>query len=152
MPKFGKSSTERLNTLDPRLKAILNEVIKYFDFSIIEGHRPVPRQYELYRQGRKLLADGTYVKTGKTVTNIDGYKVKGKHNYTPSLAVDVAPYPIDFSNKGKARERFYFLMGMIKMEAEKQGVKIRFGLDWDGDNIYDDQSFDDLPHLEIIDD
>lgn len=150
MPKFGTSSQERLESCDPRLQSILTEVIRHFDFSVMEGHRPIERQMELYKQGREKNPDGTWTKVGHTVTNIDGMAIKGKHNYSPSLAVDIAPYPIDFSQREKARERFYYLMGMIRQEGERQGVELRFGLDWDGDGSFDDQSFDDLPHVEIV--
>jgi peptidoglycan L-alanyl-D-glutamate endopeptidase CwlK len=114
---------------------VLSGVIAYFDFSVLEGHRGTDRQYQLFQEGR---------------SQIDGINLIGKHNVFPSDAVDIAPYPIDFSDRGKARERFYFLMGMIKQEAERQGVKLRFGLDWDGDGDFDDQSFDDLGHVEIL--
>ena len=30
-------------------------------------------------------------------------------------------------------------------------IKIRWGGDWDSDNIMKDQTFNDLPHFEIID-
>jgi len=29
--------------------------------------------------------------------------------------------------------------------------KVRFGLDWNRNMIFDDQSFDDMPHMELID-
>lgn len=170
MPKFGKSSLERLETCDPRLQLVLNGVIRSFDFSVTEGHRPIAVQRKLYEIGRKKGADGTWTKIGHTVTNIDGLTVTGKHNVRPSLAADIAPYPIDYSDRGKARERFYFMMGMVRNEAEginamlpeinqvraESGLPalkpftLRFGLDWDGDGSFDDQSFDDLPHVEIV--
>ena len=38
MPKFGKSSTKKLETVHQDLQDILNEAIKYVDFGITEGH------------------------------------------------------------------------------------------------------------------
>lgn len=45
-------------------------------------YRSVEEQQKLYAQGRTV--------PGKVVTKIDGVKVKGMHNYTPSRAIDVA--------------------------------------------------------------
>jgi len=134
MASFGKSSQARLDTCDVRIQSVLNEVIKHFDFSVLEGHRSIEKQQQYFLEGKSKL---------------DGVNQKSKHQSFPSLAADIAPYPIDFSDKKKARERFYFLMGMVNMESIKQGVEIRFGLDWDGDGLFDDQSFDDLPHFEL---
>ena len=78
MPKFGKTSRKRLATCDERLQKVFNEVIKHVDCSILEGHRSGERQNKLYDEGK------TKVKFPK-----------GRHNNNPSLAVDVARYPID---------------------------------------------------------
>lgn len=45
-------------------------------------YRSVEEQQRLYAQGRTV--------PGKIVTNIDGIRVKGMHNFTPSHAIDVA--------------------------------------------------------------
>ena len=44
MPKFGKRSKERLKGVDAKLVNVLNEVVKYFDITIIEGLRTQERQ------------------------------------------------------------------------------------------------------------
>ena len=44
MPKFGKRSKERLATCDERLQEVFNEVIKFVDCSVLEGHREQERQ------------------------------------------------------------------------------------------------------------
>ena len=62
------------------------------------------------------------------------------------MAVDVCPYPIDWNNK----ERFYHFAGYVKGIADSMGIKIRWGGDWDGDTVFDDQSFHDLPHFELL--
>ncbi len=60
-----------------------------------------------------------------------------------------------FSGKTKDNARFYFLMGMVKITAKnliRKGIithDVRFGLDWDNDDIFTDQNFDDLPHFEL---
>jgi len=66
----------------------------------------------------------------------------------PSVAVDIAPYPIDWNNI----ERFAQLGGIIKGIAHTKGVKIRCGFDWDCDGDITDHSFMDWPHIELVDD
>lgn len=145
MPRFGLRSQSRLNTCHDDLKKICSEAIKYFDFSIIEGARPDEKQYQYYREGKSKL---------------DGINKRSKHQVTKenplSNAVDVSPYPIDFSNKLKAKARFYMLAGFMFMAADilyRNGEithKLRWGGDWDSDKDLEDQSFDDLPHYELV--
>jgi peptidoglycan L-alanyl-D-glutamate endopeptidase CwlK len=141
MPKFGNRSLERLSTCHRDLQAICNEVIKHYDFSVLEGNRTLEKQQQYYSEGKSKL---------------DGIKRKSKHQSMPSNAVDIAPYPIDFSNNGKAKARFYMLAGYMFMASEelyKKGKithKLRWGGDWDSDKDLSDQTFDDLPHFELI--
>ena len=89
----------------------MNEAIKEYDFSILEGHRTIERQQKLYKNGKSQL---------------DGINKKGKHNYNPSLAVDIAPYPIDW----KDVQRFKDLAKIIKRIAKEKEIKITWGGDW----------------------
>lgn len=128
MPSFSKLSAERLATCDERLQRILNEAIKRVDFTVICGHRDEEAQEEAFRLNRS--------------------KVRwpmSKHNRLPSLAVDVAPYPIDW----KDTARFARLAGYIERVAHEQGVTIRWGGDFNG-NWRSDDKFIDMPHLEIV--
>ena len=52
MPRFGKRSRKRLKGVDSRLVNVLNEVVKYFDITIIEGLRSQERQDELVAKGK----------------------------------------------------------------------------------------------------
>jgi len=70
-----------------------------------------------------------------------------KHNETPSMAVDMAPYPLDW----KDTKRFYFLAGLMFATADQLGFKIRWGGDWSMDMDFEDQKFNDLVHFELID-
>lgn len=129
MPKYGKRSTERLNTCDKRLQDLFNEVIKVIDVSILEGHRGQELQDLYFSQGKSKLS-----------------YPKGKHNSRPSKAVDSAPYPIDW----KDMKRFIYMAGIIKGIAHMQGTKIRQGIDWNGDNLFN-ESWIDAPHTELVD-
>ena len=62
------------------------------------------------------------------------------------MAVDVVPYPIDW----KDRARFYHFVGFVRGIASQKGIKIRTGADWDGDHLFNDQTFHDLPHFELL--
>jgi len=61
-------------------------------------------------------------------------------------AVDVAPYPIDWNDV----RRFYYLIGYIRGIADKLGINIRVGADWNGNGEIKDQNFHDLPHIELV--
>jgi len=129
MPEFGKKSLERIKGLHPDLQAILNQAINITDFTVLEGYRPKEVQDEYYRNGLSKLK-----------------WPESKHNKNPALAVDIAPYPVDWRDKA----RFHFLAGVIKAIAHKHGRKIRWGGDWDSDGDCKDQTFDDLPHFELM--
>lgn len=128
MPHFGRKSKERLYELDLELQEILQEAIKHFDFTILCGHRTEDQQNALYPKNTKVKWPNS------------------KHNAYPSLAVDVAPYPINWDD----RERFTYLAGLIMGIAKMKGIEIRWGGDWDSDTELDDNNFDDLPHFELL--
>ena len=128
MPRFGKRSKERLATCDKRLQDIFNEVIKKVDCSVLEGHRSEERQNKLLKEGKTKV----------------GYP-KGRHNASPSLAVDVAPYPIDWDD----RERFHLFAGYVLGVARGMGITLRWGGDWNMNFEVDDNKFDDFPHFEV---
>ena len=125
MPKFGKKSLAELRGLDSALVNVLNQAIKHFDFSVIEGMRSLETQTQY-------VADGV----SKTL--------KSKH--LDGAAVDIAPYPIDFDDT----ERFVYLGGFILGVASQLGVKLRWGLDWDMDTYTKDTKFRDIGHFELI--
>ncbi len=128
MPKFGKRSLERLETCDERIQSVMHELIKLMDVTVLEGHRSNERQAELLAAGKSKLGPG-----------------KSKHNQMPSLAIDIAPWPIDWDDA----ERFSYMAGLAKGIAHAQGVTLRWGGDWDSDGELSDNRFNDLPHLEI---
>tara|TARA_R100000781_G_scaffold13772_1_gene11807 strand:+ start:1767 stop:2183 length:417 start_codon:yes stop_codon:yes gene_type:complete len=138
MPKFGKRSRERLKGVDTKLVNVLNEVVKYYDITVIEGLRSQERQNELVKQGKSKTKFGKHV-AGK--------------------AVDIAPYPIDWDS----RDDFHYLGGWVLGIAAKLGVNVRWGGDWSSPSLdkdvmsgkeqrtTKDNGFDDLVHFEIID-
>lgn len=148
MYSFGKKSLEQLNTCHPDIQKILYRLIKFYDFSILEGLRTTQRQQELYFDGKS------------TLNGIDKLsKHQGRDSSGVSYAVDIMPWKKAsnaFSGHEKDDRRFYMMMGMVKAISEQliaEGLithKVRFGLDWDNDDTFRDQNFDDLPHFELI--
>jgi hypothetical protein len=137
MPKFGTVSSKNLATCDERLQKLFNEVVRHFDCTVVEGHRSVARQQALFAQGRTA--------PGAIVTQLDGVNKKGKHNYSPSKAVDVVPYPVNWND----HERMTYFAGFVKGIAAQMGLTVRWGGDWDGDTETSDENFRDLPHFEV---
>ncbi len=130
MPYFSKRSKSRLSTCDERLQEVFTEVIKHVDCSVLEGHRSKERQNKLYDKGR------TKVKYPN-----------GRHNSSPSKAVDVTPYPVDWED----RERQTLFAGFVIGIGRSMGYNLRWGGDWDMDFQVMDNRFDDFPHFEIRD-
>ena len=128
MARFGRRSKERLVTCEKDLQMLFNEVIKYVDCSVLEGHRNGERQNKLYEEG----------KTKVRYPN-------GRHNSSPSRAVDVTPYPVNW----KDRERQTLFAGFVLGIANQMGINIRWGGDWDQDFEVQDNKFDDFPHFEL---
>lgn len=139
MPRYSKASLAALGECDPRLQKVFLELIKHFDVKILEGHRTVAEQQKLYAQGRST--------SGEIVTQIDGVNRKGKHNYLPSKAVDIAPWPINWTDT----ERFVYAAGFIKGIAASMGIQLRWGGDWDQDTEVRDERFRDIGHFEVVD-
>jgi len=87
-------------------------------------------------------AQNEYFRTGRSKVEFPN----GKHNRKPSEAIDASPYPIDWQDT----KRFYYFAGIVKGVAAEMGIKIRWGGDWDSDNDFNDQTFMDLVHFELI--
>lgn len=130
MPQFGKKSRERRDTCDYRIRSILDEAIQVYDFSVLCGYRDEEEQDKAVREGH---------------SQVD--YPNSKHNTNPSLAVDIAPYPIDWED----RERFILLAGIITGIAHQKGYVIRWGGAWNGLSTMRKNKFNDLVHFEIID-
>jgi peptidoglycan L-alanyl-D-glutamate endopeptidase CwlK len=128
MPKFGKKSRSKLDTCDEDLQELFEVVVKYFDCSVLEGHRNMYWQDKYFNEGKSKLKFP-----------------KGKHNADPSNAVDVVPYPIDW----KDTDRMYYFAGFVKGVAAVMGIPIRWGGDWNNDTQVKDTGFKDLPHFEL---
>jgi len=127
MPKFSKTSIERLSTCHQDLQVLFGEVIKEFDCSIICGYRGKKEQEAAFERGTSKLK-----------------WPRSKHNITPAEAVDVMPYPIDWKDMEKFKLFGAYVKSRIR-ELKRQG-KIENDIIWGGDW----KNFKDYPHWEII--
>lgn len=129
MPKLSIASSQKLRECHPDLQRLIDEAAKSFDFTVICGHRGKAEQDKAFNEGRSKVQFPN-----------------SKHNALPSLAVDIVPYPIDWNDV----RRFYYMGGYVLGVAERLGIKVRWGGDWNGNFEIKDQNFHDLPHFELI--
>ena len=137
MYKFSKRSIQNLNTCHKDLRTLFNEVIKYYDCTIVCGHRNKEDQ------------DKAYAEEKSQVRWPDS-----KHNKYPSMAVDVAPYELNGIDWGKTQTSYFagFVKGVHAILYD-QGIithRLRMGIDWDSDNDINDTKFWDPCHFELI--
>jgi len=137
MYSFGGSSKERRDTCHPDLIAILDEAIKGpYDFAITCGHRNQAAQMVAYESG---LSQVNWPDS--------------RHNTYPSRAVDLAPYPINWSD----HPSFALLAGYVMATAERLLIegkishRLRWGGDWNTNGKTKDHKFSDFPHFELVD-
>lgn len=126
--RYSGRSRARLDDCHPSLQVLFDEVIKHIDCIILVGHRGMVDQNNAYHGGLSQLK-----------------YPQSKHNSVPAMAVDVAPYPLDW----KDTKGFYYFAGIVKGIASQLDINIRWGGDWDSDNDLNDQTFMDLIHFEL---
>lgn len=141
MPLLSATSRQRLLTCDSRLRDVLLSAIQVVDFTVMVGHRNKEDQ-------DRAVAEGKSQKPWPT----------GNHNSMPSRAVDIAPVYYDSSKMQidwKDLIAFGRIMGVVQCIAHQKNIRLRFGLDWDGDfrsvDRDPDESFLDAPHIELVD-
>jgi peptidoglycan L-alanyl-D-glutamate endopeptidase CwlK len=155
MPQFSSKSSTALNTAETDLIIIFNEVIRYFDCSVIYGNRSQMEQWELYKKGRAYnnnTLQWEIVDQSRVVTYKDGTINLSNHNYSPSRAVDVTPYPINWKDVNRLYLFAGYVLGVASRLKQEGHIlhNIRWGGDWDRDTLVLDETFLDLVHFEII--
>ena len=138
---YSNRSMAKLNSCHEDIVTLMIEVDKGYENTILEGARTTERQKKYFKEGKSKL---------------DGVTKLSKHQLTAdrpkSIAVDTAPWPVDWNDL----KRFYYYIGYVNGIADqlfregKMKHRIRCGADWDGDRSFKDQSFHDLPHVELI--
>lgn len=113
----------KLEQCDKRLQFIFRTVAKTERFLVVCSYRDQAAQDKAFSDGL------THEKWPNS-----------KHNVWPSQAIDIAPIPLDWSDK----EAFYRLGGVIVKVAAELGIPIKWGANF--------KTFSgDLGHYELID-
>ena len=124
------------------LQVVVDEAIKHIGFSLIDGKRDDAQQLALFNSGKSKL---------------DGISKRSKHQGRPrwalidpdagkSLAFDFIPWPFTTWEDRPiftAYAHFFLGIGIAK------GIELTWGGDWDKDFHWRDQTFHDLPHIEL---
>lgn len=123
---LGKSSQVKLATCHPELRRLVEDVVAQVDagalatagvrdLTVVCGYRGQREQDAAFAAGASELR-----------------WPDSRHNSVPAMAVDLAPYPIDWRN----RDAFLVLRGFVLARAAALGITLRT-IEWD------------LPHFEL---
>jgi len=155
MPRFGKASMSRYETLHPSLQIIMDEVIKVMDFTIVTGWRGRDDQNQCFNDGLsgKLWPDSKHNRMvdryGRPIDlQSDFQPAIGEDAVPESIAVDIAPWingHLVWNEK-----QLCFLVGYTLRVAHEMEIELRWGLDWDRDYDVVETKFRDAPHLELV--
>jgi peptidoglycan L-alanyl-D-glutamate endopeptidase CwlK len=128
MSTLDAASAARLRAAHPLLQQLFAAVAEETPIIILASQRGRADQEAAYKAGNSKARFG-----------------QSAHNWSPSVALDVAPAPLDWNN----RKAFIALSEIVLRIAEKMGIPIRWGGDWnmDGDKTTSDAW--DLPHYEL---
>ena len=142
MPQYSQISKERLSTAHYLQQYLWNEIIRYWDVTIVCGFRNQVEQDAAYAKG----ASTKCWPNSKHNTFSPIYPTRPE-----SLAVDVAPYDarIHGINWG-AIEEFKNLGFFVLGFAASKGIEITWGADWNKNYLVSDEKFKDLGHFELV--
>lgn len=119
MAKFGKKSLDRLDEVHEDLQKIAHKLIERMDVTVLCGYRGKEEQEQAFINGNSKLRFP-----------------HSKHNKKPALAMDIAPYPLDWNDM----KRFLDMCKLIEEIAAELKIKIILGRDFE---------FRDYPHVEL---
>lgn len=126
---FDIGSQKRLSRAHPLLQKLMDAADKELDdFQILDSQRGRAAQERAFREGNSKARFG-----------------QSAHNWAPSIALDIAPKPIDWNN----RDAFIRLAKVILPIAAHLKIPIRWGGDWNMNGKWTDEKFSDLPHYEL---
>lgn len=141
MPLNG-ISLSRLSLCDGDLVVTLSYVDRIYPFEVICGHRSREEQNVAFLNGKSKVE-----------------YPNSKHNFLPSLAVDIAPKvngklilanDSTSLNYQKELRQIYHFCGFVLAVFFNKGIKVKWGGDWDSDLDIIEKNFNDLYHFELI--
>lgn len=120
MPRFSARSLAVRSQLHPLLVLVVDECIKEYDFTLVQGYRGEADQNKAHAGGFSNAKFG-----------------QSPHNYKPSFAFDAYSWPIDVNDTTRQKP----LADAMKRAADRARVHITWGGDF--------KSFKDRPHFEL---
>lgn len=135
MAKFSDNSKRKLSEVHGDLQTIFNEVIKHFDCIVCVGHRGKEDQDKAFAEKKSKLK-----------------WPNSKHNSEPSMAIDVMPFPLDWTDTMRIHYFAGFVLGVADMLRLQGKIthSVRWGGDWKMNNLETKNSFPDLNHFELV--
>lgn len=163
MYSFGEGSRARLIGLHPDLVRVLNLAISIsdIDFTIIEGLRSDEQCYINFGKGRtaaECLAAGCpphFADPHAPKVTWVNHPLSSNHRKKADgfgHAVDIYPYPVSLvlNRKPSFYEPLFDKIAKVMFTAAKKlNIPIRWGADWDMDNIPRERGETDNPHFEL---
>lgn len=142
MPEFGSKSKAVRASLHPKLQLLVDRVVEIVDISLVESIRSEGIQ-TLYFQERKTKVNYPNSKHNAT----DDPLLHGVC-FSVSDAIDLVPYPTAYKDKAQ----MLLVAGVVLAVAAMLGINIRWGGDWNGDGIINDNKgeFYDPWHFELV--
>ncbi len=120
MPALDPTSRQRLAGAHPLLQRLFADVAAKTPIRILDGQRGRAAQERAFALGNSRAHFG-----------------QSAHNWTPAIALDVVPLPLDWSDTA----RFATLAATVKATAVALGIRIAWGGDW--------AHLKDMPHYEL---
>ena len=118
---FGKASLKERATLHPDLQKVVDEASKEINITLLKGFRGQEEQDKAYADGKSKLK-----------------WPNSRHNKTPSEAVDIAPWPINWSDSNSFKK----MASAVKLAAKRVNVEVEWGGECFG-------KFIDMPHFQL---
>lgn len=157
MPYFySRRSKQHLQTCRIELADVFEEAILIIDHTILCGHRPEAEQTAVHESGasEKEWPDGSHNKEPSDAVDASPYPIPTDWGRLPPIpdpgGPDLEAWHIKLKHQVKELHRFYHFAGIIIGIGQTRGIKIRWGGDWDSDHTFNDQTFDDLVHFELV--
>lgn len=163
MYTFGKASQARLEGLHPDLVKVLLEAITIsdIDFTIMEGLRSDEQCYINFGKGRTTVectqagCPGRYARPHDPKVTWLGHPLSSNHRKKADgfgHAVDIYPYPVSLvlGKPAKFYEPLFDKITKVMFRAAKElNIPIRWGADWNMDNMTRERGETDNPHFEL---
>jgi peptidoglycan L-alanyl-D-glutamate endopeptidase CwlK len=155
---LGKLSLSRLVGVHPKLVAVVEHAAQLAtpaqDFMVLEGVRSDTQCFINFGKGRTPAqceaggCPGRFSQPAAGKVTWVGHALSSNHRAKPDgfgHAVDLVPYPVDWNDA----KRFDELKALMFRAAADQGVKLRWGGDWNGNGKPHEKGETDLPHFEL---